>query len=182
MLVNFERVIACLNRGGIIAYPTEAVYGLGCNPFNETAVHKIVQLKKRSLAKGLILITHDWQCVADLIMPIPEERMVEIQKTWPGPYTWIFPASKKVPLWIKGQHNSIALRVTAHPIAREICSSYGLPIVSTSANTAFESPFKTAQEVSQHFGEQIDMIVPGEVGNLLQPTTIRDAVSGQIIR
>jgi L-threonylcarbamoyladenylate synthase len=180
--VDFQTIIDCLSNGELIAYPTEAVYGLGCDPFNELAVNKLLKLKRRSVHKGLILITHDWQCIAKLTQPIPEERLIDIQKTWPGPFTWLFPASEKVPKWIRGQHDTVALRVTAHPIARQICLAYGKPIVSTSANLAEEEPVRTTDEAKKMFDDQNVLVVEGEVGQLTKPTEIADALTGRILR
>lgn len=183
-MVNAElhHVASILRQGGIIAYPTEAVFGLGCDPFNKTAVNRILQLKNRDVAKGLILIAAAWEQLKPLVTDVPAAKLAAALATWPGPHTWLFPANAKVPAWIKGEHTSVALRVTQHPIAKAICEIFGGPIVSTSANIAHFSPAKTAAEVLAQFPHGIDYIISGEVGSLSNPTPIRDVMTGEIVR
>jgi L-threonylcarbamoyladenylate synthase len=185
-----------LNQGGIIAYPTEAVYGLGCDPFNENAVLRILALKNRPAAKGLILIAASWDQVSRLIKPLSAEVMERMLTTWPGPVTWVVPATHAIPDWICGEHDTIAIRLTAHPVAQAICQRYKGPIVSTSANLSNQLPAITAEEVAKTFPAGIDLILAGAVGTLLTlrdgasrassgrtgPTEIRDAITGKILR
>lgn len=180
--IDISKVIAVLHRGGIISHPTEAVFSLGCDPFNEKAVLQILELKQRPVAKGLILIGYDWKQLQDLTLPISDERLNAVKKTWPGPYTWIFPASAKVPYWIRGNYTTIAVRVTAHPIAKLLCREFGLPLVTTSANLAGQPPARSSAEVHKIFADKIDYVVDGAVGGLTNPTEIRDAVSGNLVR
>jgi L-threonylcarbamoyladenylate synthase len=179
---SFDKAVATLKQGGIIAYPTEAVYGLGCDPFNEVAVMNLLQIKHRGISKGLVLIAADWEQIAFLTHPLPDKLMMRVHATWPGPITWVFPASEAAPAWICGQHTSIALRVTAHPIVNQLCRNYGKAIVSTSANREGESPARDAGTVQQIFGAELDFIMPGKVSGLISPTEIRDALSGKIVR
>jgi L-threonylcarbamoyladenylate synthase len=179
---DLAKIIAVLQSGGIIAYPTEAVYGLGCDPFNEDAVKRILQLKQRTPDKGLILIAANWDQIKGLVADVSQAILQKVLATWPGPTTWLLPASAKVPSWIKGDHSSIALRVSAHPVVQQICSAYGGPIVSTSANVADQLPARNIHEVLQQFPHGIDFMVPGEVGPLSQPTTIRDALTDAVKR
>lgn len=181
-MYNYLSVINILKRGGIIAYPTEAVFGLGCDPDNEAAVLKLLRLKQRDVTKGLILIASSWEQIQPLVATVAPQVLAKVLATWPGPYTWLLPASNQVPVWIKGEHASVALRVTAHPVAKAICEAYGKPIVSTSANLAALPPARTTNEVQQQFPSGIDLIVPGNVGPLQEPTPIRDALTGAIIR
>lgn len=169
-----------LTHGGIIAYPTEAVYGLGCDPFNETAVKKLLAIKQRSIGKGLILIAADYSQIEDLI--IPGDNIEAIKKTWPGPNTWVFPATNKVPKWITGDFNSIAVRITNHPIAKKLCEEFQKPIVSTSANLSNEPPVKTWQALNPNILNQIDYVIKADVGKEINPSIIRDAVSGRLLR
>jgi L-threonylcarbamoyladenylate synthase len=179
---NIDESVIALQQGEIIAYPTEAVYGLGCDPFNEAAVRQLLKLKHRPADKGLILIAHDWQQVAQLIAPLDDSRLRQVLSTWPGPVTWAFPADGTVPAWIRGNHPSIALRITAHPIASALCKAFGGPIVSTSANLDAQAPAKDAATVQDYFGSGIAVIVQGPLGEILSPTPIFDAVTGAIIR
>jgi len=177
-----KQAIHTLQQGGVIAYPTEGVYGLGCDPFNETAVRRLCQLKQRDVAKGLILISHNWSTVEPWIQPLAADTFKKIQATWPEPNTWVIPAQTHAPAWIRGEHHSVAIRITAHPLAKALCKAYGKPIVSTSANPAGLPPAKTAAEVKQYFGAEVDIILEGAVGELQGPTPMWDAVTGKQLR
>lgn len=171
-----------LREGGVIAYPTEAVFGLGCDPFNEKAVMHLLQLKNRHVDKGLILIASDWKQLELLVEYIAPDHLKKILATWPGPFTWVFPASVLVPEWIRGRHSTVAIRVTDHPIAKELCHSFGKPLVSTSANIEGHPPARKEEDVGKIFAEKIDLIVNGAVGGLAKPTEIRDALTGKVLR
>ncbi len=175
---------AYLKQGQIIAYPTEAVFGLGCCPFNESALSDLVALKARSPQKGMILIASSLRQILPFIdlSKVPEENLQKIILTWPGPYTWVFPVSNQVSSLIKGKFETVAVRVTAHPIAKALCEAFGGALVSTSANISAQEPVKTAQEASDLFQDMIAGIVQGEVGDSLKPTTITDAITWQIYR
>jgi len=178
-----DEAVTALKRGDVIAYPTEAVYGLGCDPFNHDAVTKLLQLKNRPIAKGFILIASDWEQVAPYVELIPPEMLARVLATWPGPHTWIFPVKPDVPTWLTGEHRSIAVRVTDHPIANDICRHFGGPITSTSANYSSMPPARDARTVGMAFPpNSLGYIVPGKVGSLTRPTEIRDAISGEILR
>lgn len=171
-----------LSNGGVIAYPTEAVYGLGCDPFNETAVRRLLAIKQRPVGQGLILIAADWQQVSPLVENIPAERQALVQASWPGPITWVFPASPLVPSWITGDHSSVAIRITAYSIAKQLCQRFNKPLVSTSANLSGQAAIRDTLSVKLIFENKVDYILPGRVGNLANPTEIRDALTGAIIR
>lgn len=176
------KIKTIVEDGGVIAYPTEAVFGLGCDPLNEEAVKKILTMKQRDVAKGLILIASEWKQLEGYIKKPSAKRMAEIKKTWPGPHTWIFPASSKAPKWITGDHSSIAIRITAHSIAAAICDLCQSAIVSTSANRGSEPPIKDPKTLANEFANEVDYIVPGNVGDQKNPTEIRDSLSGDILR
>ncbi len=172
-----------LKEGQIIAYPTEAVFGLGCCPSNEDALKALVKLKARSPHKGMIIIA---SCLSQLLTYIdlsgvPPERFQEIKQTWPGPSTWVFPASKQINQFITGQFSTVAVRVTAHPVAQALCEAFGA-LISTSANLAHNEPLKKGQDVASFFGDTIAGVVQGEVGALEKPTTITDAITGKVYR
>lgn len=181
-LTLLRSALQCLKQGKIIAYPTEAVYGFGCDPFNSDAVTRLLQLKQRSIEKGLILVAAEWSQIESLVEPIPPRALAQVLATWPGPYTWLFPARSATPNWIRGRHRTVALRVSAHPIVQQLCKAYGGPIVSTSANREGEPPLRDSRTLQMMFGKQIDLIIPGKVGGQNNPTTIRDAVSGLVVR
>lgn len=173
-----------LRRGGVVAWPTEAVYGLGCDPRNRAAVEKLFSLKQRPPAQGVLLVGADFAQVAPYIdlAATPREALERAQATWPGPQTWVFPRASDVPEWIAGGHAGIALRVTAHPIAAALCTAFGGALVSTSANRHGEAPALSAEEVRMAFGTMIDALIDGALGGLERPTPIRDAVSGTLLR
>jgi len=168
-----------LQQGGVIAYPTEAVFGLGCDPRNETAVMRLLCLKQRSIDKGLILIAADFSQVANFLLPLNKQQQYY---TDPSDTTWIFPAKDSAPQWITGQFNSIAVRITQHPPVQQLCQSFGSALISTSANLSGQPPAKTSQNVIQQFAQSLDGILDQQVGSLLKPTEIRDSVNGNIIR
>ncbi len=173
--VNPNEALQYLVRGQIVAYPTEAVYGVGCDPFNQHAVEKILQLKHRSFRQGLIVLIGDWLQLDALIQPIAPEKMLKVQASWPGPTTWIFPKSAHVPLWISGEHDSVAVRMSAHPVARQLCQ-HG-PIVSTSANKSGEPPAKSIAELHVQFPQGVDVVVDGELGGAAQPSAVFDVLT-----
>jgi L-threonylcarbamoyladenylate synthase len=182
MAAAIDAAVAALKRGGVIAYPTEAVWGLGCDPRNEAAVKRLFALKRRPSAVGVLLIGANFAQLVDYIGAAPESAIERAAATWPGPNTWIFPRNSTVPIWIVGEHAGIALRVTAHPIAAELCRLLGSALVSTSANQHGSPPARSAAEVRAAFGDELDFVLEGELGGLERPTPIRDAITGEIMR
>lgn len=183
---NIARAVAVIKSGGVIAYPTEAVFGLGCDPFNRAAVDRLLHLKHRPLQqqkqKGLILIAADWLTVSHLIEPIEPALLARAQATWPGPFTWVFPAKSTVPEILCGPSHTIALRITAHPIARTLCTLLDAPLVSTSANFSHHPPLRDAKNVLHVFGNTLDYVLPGQVDPLARPTKVFDALTGKVLR
>lgn len=168
--------------GGIVAYPTEAVWGLGCDPLLESAVDRLLAIKHRPRTLGLIVIAASFDQIEPFIDPAAGAAVARARRAWPGPGTWLLPAAPTVPEWIRGRHHSVALRVTAHPIAAGLCMAAGRALVSTSANIHGRPPPRSALQVRRQLGAQIDYVVPGEVGDLDAPTPITDAVTGHVIR
>lgn len=181
-LLTIRQGAQCLFDGGVIAYPTEAVYGLGCDPENEAAVRKILELKNRPASAGLILIADRLERFAPYIGPVSAEQKELALSAWPGPVTWLFPRAGRVPDWLAGIHPTIALRITAHEGCRALCEAFGGPIVSTSANPGSEKPARSAARVKSYFPDQLCGIVEGELGGSDQPSEIRDLVTGRVIR
>lgn len=179
---HLQQATQTLDAGGIIAYPTEAVYGLGCDPLQESAVLRLCAIKQRPLEKGLILIAADFKQLKPFIARLDKKLKRKIKKSWPGPVTWLLPAHPDIPLWLCGAHSTIAVRVTAHPVASALCRAFGSALVSTSANVSLQPPARTPLKVRQIFSERIDMIVHGATGTLKRPTEIRDGNTGKIIR
>ncbi|KGM53443.1 tRNA threonylcarbamoyladenosine biosynthesis protein RimN [Lysobacter arseniciresistens ZS79] len=184
MSTDLAPALAALRNGGVVSYPTEAVWGLGCDPFDESAVTRLLQLKQRPVDKGLILIAAargqfdgllDWDA-------LPADRRDAVLASWPGPNTWIVPATARVPRWITGAHDGVAVRVSAHPGVARLCEAFGGPLVSTSANLAGQPPARRREELDPALCVLLDAVVDGETGDLAAPTTIRDARSGAVLR
>ncbi|MDV2451650.1 Sua5/YciO/YrdC/YwlC family protein [Xanthomonas hortorum] len=182
--LSLDNAVAALTRGGVIAYPTEAVWGLGCDPRQEAAVLRLLAIKRRPVDKGVIVVAasvdvlHDWVDF-DALEPA---RKQEVLASWPGPHTWILPVTAQAPRWVTGAHDGLAVRISAHPVVAALCAAWGAPLVSTSANLAGEPPARSRQALDPALLVSIDGVVDGEVGALAQPTQIRDARSGRILR
>lgn len=173
-----------LHDGGVIAYPTEAVWGLGCDPRNEAAVRRLLALKQREVDKGLILIAADEAQLAPYIDmdALDDTQRTAVRASWPGPHTWIVPASTSAPAWITGMHSGIAVRVSAHPIVIALCNAFGGALVSTSANKASQPAPSSRDALDLGIVAAVDAVTIGETGGLLRPTPIRDARSGDMLR
>jgi L-threonylcarbamoyladenylate synthase len=171
-----------IQGGGLVAYPTEAVFGLGCHPLDVAAVFRLLTLKQRPIHKGLILIADSVDALYPFLGEIPQSAWERMAQSWPGPTTWVVPAAKATPKWLTGQHRSIAVRVTDHPLAAALCRISATPLVSTSANLSRQSPAKSALEVYLRCGHGVDLVLHGRTGGLSKPTVIRDALSGEVIR
>ncbi len=170
-----------LKAGKVIAYPTEAVFGLGCDPLNEEAVMTLLDIKQRPIEKGLILIAASIEQLTPYLV-VDQAIIQRISPTWPGPTTWIIPAQSWVPKWLTGSHSSLAVRVTNHPIAHGLCEKFGGPIVSTSANTTTQPAIKKSGKLIRTFAGADIFIVHGSVGGLGQETAIYDAINGKRLR
>jgi L-threonylcarbamoyladenylate synthase len=177
---NIRHAARVLHAGGVIAYPTEGVFGLGCIPENYSAVHNILDIKSRDESKGLILIFSDPEQIAAWIdLPIDE---LKLQAPGSNPVTWIIPASDEVPPWICGEHDSIAVRLTSHPVAKALCDEADSAIVSTSANISGRDPARNSLLLRRQFAALVDYIVPGRCGPATGPSEIRNYVTGDIVR
>jgi L-threonylcarbamoyladenylate synthase len=182
--LNIASAVALLIRGGVLAYPTEAVWGLGCIPFDGEAVHRLLAIKRRPVEKGLILVAADiaqFDAVADWAA-LGDAQRARVEAGWPGPNTWVVPARTSAPAWITGGRADIALRVSAHPGVAALCTRLGGPLVSTSANLTGEPPARRREDLSPALLALVDGVCEGETGGHSAPTTIRDACSGAVLR
>jgi len=171
-----------LTEGGLIAYPTEAVFGLGCLPDRHDTIQKLLTLKKRPKEKGLILLASDLSQLSPYLCPIDPNILKKIKASWPGPTTWILPTPQETSPLIRGNFESIAVRISAHPIVQELCTQCQSPIISTSANISGQPMSYTTQDVKKHFNNDLDYILDGALGDSKKPSIIKDALSDQIIR
>jgi len=179
---RLRETVRRLRAGGVVAYPTEAVYGLGCDAGNERAVRRLLDLKQRPAHKGLILIAADLARLRPYLGALPEALLAPVLQTWPGAVTWLLPASDATPDWLTGGRDNIAVRVPAHPAARALCLAWGAALVSTSANPSGRPPARSALQVRRYFGNRLDDILCAPLGGETRPTPIRDARSGVLLR
>lgn len=181
---SLRQAVQSLRQGGVIAYATEAVFGLGCDPDDEQAVRRLLAIKQRPLEKGLILIAADWAQLAPYVDAgrLPPERLQAVLASWPGPFTWIMPVRLSTPRWLTGQFDSLAVRVSAHPQVQALCRAFGKPLVSTSANLSGQPPCRSDDEVRRQLTGRLDYVLPGRVGGRNNPSEIREALSGRLIR
>ena len=180
--LHLRRAAAVLRAGGVIAYPTEAVYGLGCDPLNPEAVMRLLRLKRRAVQKGLILISAEADQLDPWIVYPSAAARRRALRTWPGALTWIVaPRPLRTPSWLRGRHRGLAVRVTAHPPAAALCRLCG-PLISTSANPAGRSAALDATAVRHYFRRRLDYILVGPTGGLAGPSELRELRSGRVLR
>lgn len=183
--VDVLQAVDILHHGGVIAYPTEAVYGLGCDPENLSAIKKILELKQRKAEKGLILIASSFDQLENYINPLEKNIEEKILSSWndqSNAITWLIPAKKGVSEYLKGEFDTLAVRVSHHPIVKELCEKFGGAVVSTSANISTQESARTAEQVKQIFGNKIDFVLEGKTNINAQPSKIRDALTDKVIR
>jgi len=177
---SIRKAVQVLHGGGIIAYPTEGVFGLGCLPEDVAAVTRILEIKKRDPAMGLVLIASDMEQLRSWTALPPDAPPLE--STNDRPVTWIVPATDETPLLVRGSHPGLAVRLTAHPVARELCEAAGSALVSTSANLHGRPPARNRHVLRRRFGTLVDYVVPGDCGPAAGPSEIRDLATGRILR
>jgi len=178
---RLRETVRALRHGAVVAYPTEAVYGLGCNPLDGDAVHRLLAIKGRAPAKGVIIIAADFEQLRPYLARLSDEQLCRVQADWPGPVTWVLPAAPALPAWLTGGRDTVAVRVTGHPIAAALCRGAGMPLVSTSANAAGRPPARTALQARLRC-PGVDLVLAGATGGRRKPTEIRDLASGQQLR
>ena len=183
-LIELYAAVALLRDGGVLAYPTEAVFGLGCDPHQHGAFERLFELKRRPPNQGVLLIAADFAQLERYIdfSLVPEAILQRVQASWPGPHTWIFPRSAAVPGWVAGTHAGIAVRVTAHAPTVSLCRAFGGALVSTSANPHGQPAARSAQQVVDYFGDALDGLLEAPLGGLASPSSIHDALTGVMIR
>jgi len=177
--MNLNRLRRFLKQGGVVAYATESCFGLGCDPTNARAVQRILTLKGRPRQKGLILIGSEVAQFRRYLAPLPEN--LDLSAWWPGPVSVLLPRAKHCPRWLTGHHTKLAVRVTAHTSASQLCHQLGMALVSTSANLAGHISLKTAAACRRQFGAQV-LVLDGTIGQRKRPSTLIDPEHGSILR
>lgn len=172
-----------IRHGGVIAYPTETVWGLGCDPFNELAVRRLLSLKNRAQEKGLILITGQVEQLEPMLKGLSPELKSRFIAPQTEPTTWLVPdVNDLIPDFVKGRFSSVATRLTEYAVVSRLTHHFGGPIVSTSANKAGKEPATSVFKLRQVFGAELDYILPAPLGGFSKPSTIRDLTTGAILR
>ncbi|HPQ96281.1 MAG: Sua5/YciO/YrdC/YwlC family protein [Thiothrix sp.] len=179
---SLDQALETVRSGGILAYPTEAVFGLGCNPGSLSAVQRILGIKQRPADKGLILIGSSLNQFDAYLAPLDDLILARIEPGWPGPVTWLLPVRPEVSPLLRGNHDKIAVRISNHPDCQYLCQRLGHPLVSTSANPNGQLPARSAREAQSYFGAQIDFYLDRNTGKLEKPTEIRNALTNDIVR
>lgn len=179
---ELKAAVSALRSGGVIACPTEAVWGLSCDPDNDEALAHLMRMKARDPAKGVILVASTIHQFQPWLNQLPLALHAPLAASWPGPNTWLVPDNGRSHGLVRGAHQCVALRVTDHPLMKALCDAFGGPLVSTSANRAGDSPAMSAEEVASIFGDDVAAIVPGALGGNARPSTIRDLVTGKVLR
>jgi len=182
VLLDTSGAVKQLHKGKIIAYPTEAVYGLGCDPLKESAIRTLLKLKTRSESAGFVLIASNFAQLQPWVAEVDPDLINKAMHSWPGPVTWLFPRAAHVPDFVAGDHKTIAVRITAHEPSRALCEEFGSALISSSANTHAAKPARSVTEVEDYFGNQLGGILAGRLGAATQPSEIRDLLTGNIIR
>ena len=181
LTIHARALAAHLKRGGLIAYPTESCYGLGCDPRNRKAVLRLLELKQRPQRKGLILIASQYSQLAPYLQTLTPAEQATIKAGGAQAITYLMPAKTSCPRWLRGAHDTLAVRLSAHRAARALCDALDMPLVSTSANYSGGKSARTYAQCLRLFGAQV-WVLPGRVGKRKKPSTIRAWVDGKIVR
>ncbi len=175
-------IAAKLRNEAVIAYPTEGVWGLGCMPESDWAVARLLNMKSRSWRQGLILLAGEIGQLTPYLEGLVGDYHDAILQKRDGPTTYLIPHNGFAPGWITGEHKTLAIRVTNHPVVQAICNELDGPIVSTSANPSGKPPANSSFRVRQYFGSELDLIVPGQLGGASGASEIISLITGDVIR
>ncbi|MCH9692619.1 MAG: L-threonylcarbamoyladenylate synthase [Gammaproteobacteria bacterium] len=177
-----SKAVRALVDGGVIAHPTESVWGLACDPANPRAVARLLELKNRPRRKGLILVSGCATHFSQLLQNLDREQRQRLCQTWPGPVTWLVPHSGLVSPWVCGDHQTVALRHTNHPFTAALTDAFGGAIISTSANPSGCQPAQYKFQVLRYFGDTLDYVGGGSTGGRNAPSEIRELIGGRVLR
>lgn len=179
---TLQKAVDALRTGGVVAYPTEGVYGLGCDPHNNDALQRILALKGRDSHKGFILVASTQKQLDEFIAPVEANWQQQFDLAWPGPVTFIVPATENISTLLSGYRDTIAVRVSNHPVVRQLCEHSNCALVSTSANRSGSQALCCAANVRAEFGDAIDVVIDDELGGLATSTRIIDVRTGVRLR
>lgn len=179
-LLDIDKACALVQAGEVIAYPTEAVYGFGCDPFNKEAVDKLIRIKKRSVFKGFIILISSYEQLFQLIKPLNEDLLQKVKLSWPGHITWVFPKGNGVPDWLSPDGKTIAIRMSGHPVCRKLCINS--PLISTSANISKKTAITNFQDLLVPELIDVAAVVQGDLGKESKPSIICDVITNKILR
>ena len=171
---------AVLRAGGVVAFPTETYYGLAVDPFNQAALSRLFALKGRASDKPVLLIIDNPSQLASLVAEIPNPFTILMQRFWPGPLTLVFPGTASVSKKLTGYRGTIGVRVSSHPVARQLVSTFGQPITATSANLSGYKPAVTVSEVREQLGLEVDFVLDGGETPGGQGSTLLGCQDGKI--
>jgi tRNA threonylcarbamoyl adenosine modification protein (Sua5/YciO/YrdC/YwlC family) len=171
-----------IRNGGLVACPTESIFGLDCDPNNNDAIKKLIRIKNRSFNKGFILAASSLNQLQPFISTLTNQQKEKILQINNLPITWIVPAKKDINPNLSGGRETIAIRVTQHPILQQLCDSLCSALISTSANPSDMPPAKSVVQVQEYFGTNVDYIIDGELGECKNPSEIRDLLTDEVIR
>jgi L-threonylcarbamoyladenylate synthase len=180
--LRVDQAARILLDGGVIAYPTEAVYGIGCLPDVDAALERIIAIKQRDARKGLIVVAANIGQLEPLAVIPGGEIGAAIRAGWPGPRTWVVPARADISPLLTGGRATLAVRVSDHPVVQRLCRRAGSALVSTSANRSGRRPARSALAARRALGRKVDFVLAGQLGDSARPTEIRDAATGAILR
>ena len=182
MALKYQQAATVLRHGGVICYPTEAVWGIGCDPKNTAALKRLLHLKQRDPDKGLILIAANMEQLSPYLEGLTDTQLTALRQSWPGPKTWVIPHNGFAHPLIRGTFKSLAVRVSAHKPVIKLCTAFGGPIVSTSANISGREPPNWPWQLRHQFGNRLDFLLHGALGGQAKPSEIRDLISGKVLR
>ena len=181
IITEVKDVICHLKSGEVIGYPTEAVYGIGCDPWNQSSVEKIAKIKGRKNSQTFLMVASSIGQLTDLIDI--SKLSPQVASSWPGHTTWLIKAKENVPYWLQDeQTNKVGIRISNHPLVIELCNAFGKPIISTSANVSGKEEIKNQQEFIRTFSSDINYLVDGDLGDYDETSVIIDMETNKKIR
>ncbi|MBI2958042.1 MAG: threonylcarbamoyl-AMP synthase [Chloroflexi bacterium] len=161
-----------LRGGGIVAYPTDTVYGLGCNALNSIAVVRVYEVKKRPRHLALPILIPEVGQLPSVARSVPRAAMALAERFWPGALTLVLPKQDRIPDIVTARCDRVAVRVPAHPVPAFLCRALGAPLIGTSANLHGMPSCRTAREVRRHFAGEVDLVIDGESPGGVESTVV----------